>query len=93
MERKNPQAVAAQGFSMVTRRGFEPRTHCLKDSQCQSCQPIAAQGLCAFGNLKFATNFASGYLTEQYGATKQSTSWIQSKINNCCLYNGHALNL
>ncbi len=29
---ENPQAVVAQGFSLVTRRGFEPRTHCLKGS-------------------------------------------------------------
>ncbi len=31
-QQKNPQAVAAQGLSLVTRRGFEPRTHCLKGS-------------------------------------------------------------
>ncbi len=29
---KIPRTVAAQGIYLVTRRGFEPRTHCLKGS-------------------------------------------------------------
>ena len=68
---------------LVTRRGFEPRTHCLKGSHLKSRRSIAAQGLHAFENLEFATYFASGYTTGKYRATKQLTSWIQSTINYC----------
>ena len=33
---KIPGALQLQGFQLVTRRGFEPRTHCLKGS-CSAC--------------------------------------------------------
>ncbi len=54
---KNPRTVAAQGFSMVTRRGFEPRTHCLKGIKANSFRKIKTSSsliLNGFAILEFA---------------------------------------
>ena len=53
---KNPRAVEALGFQLVTRRGFEPRTHCLKDSFDNKSSKIEAH----------STRFFSIFVTSFY---------------------------
>ena len=81
-----PEALAVQGFSLVTRRGFEPRAHCLKDMWLKTHQSIAAQGLQVFENLEFATNFAWGHLRVILQSPKRYQIVLYSEPKRCVIF-------